>query len=107
MKATEVYKLAEMIATFKTKKEDKPMRSRRGPPRHLNRMNDESITTLLQRKLEEADTLRKMLEDREKANKKDDKKDDKKSTISTEQLAIFLVLTYPIVGLLLYQIVGK
>lgn len=98
MKAHEVFKLAEMLSAFQ-KKEDKPMRSRRGPSHRFNKMSDESITTILQRKLEEADTLKKMLEDREKANKKEDKK---KEGLSTEQIAMFLVASYPIIGMALY-----
>lgn len=98
MKATEIMKLMEMLKTFPPK-EDK-MRSRRRPPPYRYE-NDFDIAALLHKKLEEADTLKKLLEDREKAHKKEDKKDDKKS-LSTEQLAIFLVMSYPIIGLLIW-----
>ena len=103
MKAHEVFKLAEMLAAFQTKKEDKPMRNRRGPPKFSPRMRDDDVVALLHKKLEEADTLKKMLDDREKANKKDDKK---KDGMSTEQIAIFLMMTYPIIGLGIYFLLG-
>lgn len=105
MKANEVFKLAEMMATFQmTKKEDKSMRkSRRGPPRHMKRLVDEDIIALLHKKLEEADTLKKILDDREKAGKK---ADDKKK-LSVEQLAMLLVASYPIIGLAMFLLLRR
>lgn len=104
MKANEVFKLAEMMATFKMTKEDKSMRkSRRGPPRHTKRLGDEDIIALLHKKLEEADTLKKILDDREKAGKK---ADDKKK-LSVEQLAMLLVASYPIIGLMMFLLLRR
>lgn len=96
MKATEIVKLMEMMKTFPQKEQkERPMRR----PRYTKHLHDEDITSLLHRKLAEADMLKKLLDDREKANKKEEKKD--KKGLSLEQFAILLVLTYPLIGMIL------
>lgn len=105
MKAHEVIKLADMLNSFRPK-EDKPVRRPRPDKRpYIERMSDLDLANLMQRRLAEADAVRKMLEDREKANKKEEKKDDKK--ITTPQLAMLLLLSYPIIGLVILVAMRK
>jgi len=94
MKASDIFDLATKIAELKSIKEAQPMRRRR-PPRHIQRMPDVDITVLLHKKLEEAETLKRILDDREKANKKEDKKKDGLSTI---EIMMLLIASYPIIG---------
>lgn len=105
MKATEILKLAEMIAS---KKEDKPMRQRNRRPPRMNfteRMNDLDVANLLQKRLAEADALKKILDDRQKANEKKEEK--KKNEITLYHVAMGLVATYPIIGLVLWVLWPK
>lgn len=101
MKANEIFELAEKIAALK-KPEAKPMRNRR-PPRHIQKMSNEGITALLLKKLEEAEALKQFLDNREKANKKEDKKKEWDFT----QTAMALVISYPIIGLILFLLTRK
>jgi hypothetical protein len=103
MKADEVFKLAERIAAFQNKPEDKNMKRPRRAPRHLMRMNDYDIVAELHKALERADTLKKILDDREKANKKEEKKKEWDFT----QTAMALVISYPIIGLIVYLLMRR
>lgn len=98
MKANEVIKLAEMINTFRPK-EDKMRRPRNRMPRHIHRMDDVDVLALMNKRLTEAENLKRFLEEREKINKKEEKKkDNNKDGLSLLEIAMLLVLMYPIIG---------
>lgn len=73
------------------------------PPKALrtkkpkNEFDEFNLTLLLHKKLEEADALKKLLDDREKANKKEEKKEEKKG-MDAPTIAMWLVLSFPITG---------
>lgn len=100
MKATEVIKLMAMLKAFPPKEDKMPRR--RGPPKFVKQMDDHDVLALMHKRLEEAQALENFLKEREKINKKEEKKDDKKG-LSFEQIAMLLVLTYPVVGLILWM----
>jgi len=91
MKANEFLQIFELGKTFH--KIDKPKRKYKRE--RMMDFSDIDITLLLQKKLQEAETLKKLLDDREKANKKEDKK---KEEISLQRLAHLMVVTAPITG---------
>ena len=97
MKAKEIIELAERLNTFRPKEAKMPRR--RGPPKYFDRMRDEDVVALLHKRLEEADTLKKLLDDREKANKKEDKK---KEFMTIAEICMVLVASYPIIGAALW-----
>lgn len=102
MKAREIIELAERLNTFRPKEAKMPRR--RGPP--YKHTPDFDIAALLHKKLEEAEILKKILDDREKANKKEEKKEEKKG-LSVPELAMILVATYPIIGAVLWMATHK
>lgn len=93
----EFMELVELTKTF-PRKEDK-MPRRRGPPKYLEHMRDTDVIALLHKRLEEADTLKKLLDDREKAHKKEDKK---KEFMTIAEICMVLVASYPIIGAALW-----
>jgi hypothetical protein len=86
MKATEIMKLIELGQTFKTK----PKRMRK---KDFD-LDEYSITMLLHKKLEEAEAMKKLLEDYHKAHKKDEKKEG----WNIHHISMFFMLTFPIIG---------
>jgi hypothetical protein len=99
MKATEIIKLMEMLKAFPP--QEKPVRRNNRVPRYLNKMDDHDVIALMHKRIEEAQALEAFLKEREKINKKEEKKEEKeKKGWSIEQIAIFLVLTFPVTGLL-------
>jgi hypothetical protein len=94
MKATDFMQIFELGKAFKTPKAMK--RNRRIRDRDLN-FDDFDIASLLHRKLQEADTLQKLLSDREKAHKKEDKKDEKQK-LSLHHVAFLFALSFPIIA---------
>lgn len=105
MKANEIFDLAERIAKLQQTKEQPQQRRRARAPRnfkHLQRMDDASIAELLQRKWNELDQLTKVVEDRQKATKKDEKKEEKKHKLELTHVMAVLVAGYPIIGLLMW-----
>lgn len=99
MKAREIIELAERLNTFRPKEAKMPRR--RGPPpqKYFDRMHDADVIALLHKRLEEADTLKKLLDDREKAHKKEDKK---KEFMTIAEICMVLVASYPIIGAALW-----
>lgn len=101
-----LFTVAEKIAELKAKASEnnnKPRRAR--APRnfkHLNRLSNDNIVEMLQRHLNEADLLNKVLEDRQKATKKDEKKEEKKHKLELTHVMAVLVAGYPIIGLLMW-----
>ena len=101
MKAREIIELADLIAS--RKKEAPPMnRSRRRATHRFTKTNDEDIVQQLHKALERADTLKKVLDDREKANKKE-----KDKGPTAQSIATFLMMTYPIIGLVLLYLLKR
>lgn len=92
MKANEFLQIFELGKTFRDI--DKPKRKKYRRERLLD-FSDIDVALLLQKKLQEAETLKKLLDDREKANKKEDKK---KDDININRLTQLMVLTAPITG---------
>lgn len=102
MKADQIFELAERIAKLQQTKEPPPKGRSRRPRsfKHLQHMSDANVAELLQRKWNELDALTKVVEDRQKATKKEEKKDDKKW--KTEHVMAALVAGYPIIALIVY-----
>jgi len=90
MKATELIKLLEYKNAFK------PEKAKRRRTRDFD-IGDIDIALLIQKKLNEADMLRKTLDDREKANKKEDKKGSEWTILD---IGMVLWATFPIIAYL-------
>lgn len=88
MKAKDIIQLLELGKTFK---ETKAKRSSRTKDMDID---DISLTMLMHRKLEEAEALKKLLEDYHKVHKKEDKKDESKWSL--HHISYFLIATFPI-----------
>ena len=106
MNPNQIFELAERIAKLQadaSKKPEKQMPRRRAPRnfKHLNRLSDDNVAELLQRKWNELDALARVVEDRGKATKKEEKKEEKKFPLTLPQVAALLVIQYPIIGALL------
>jgi hypothetical protein len=101
MKAHEIFELADKIAALK-KTEDKPMNRSRRRASRFAKTPDEDIVTQLHKALERADTLKKVLDDREKANKKE-----KDKGPTAQSIATFLMMTYPIIALVLLYLLKR
>lgn len=99
MKATDFMQIFEMGKAFKPPKAKRTRRRERD--RDLD-FTDIDISLLLHKKLQEADTLKRLLDDREKAHKKEDKKEEKQR-ITVHHLAMFFALSFPIIGPLYVQ----
>lgn len=107
MNGNEVFSLAERIAKLMSDAEKnkaqapRPGRSRR--PRnfkHLHKMSSANLAEMLQNDWRKWDEITKVIEDRNKATKKEDKKDDKK--LKTEHWMAMLVAGYPIIALVVW-----
>lgn len=95
-----IIKLATMIAD---NKKEKPM-TRRRAPRNFKHISEANAIELMRKRLDEAEDLKRFLEEREKINKKEDKK---KDGWSVEKIAIFLVLSFPITGVLYLKLISS
>lgn len=96
MKANDIFELAERIAKLKTPEKPVPNQGRRRRPRnfkHFQNMNDATVAELLQLKWNELDALTKVVEDRQKAGKKEDK-----PKMNVFQTAVLLMAGYPIIA---------
>lgn len=83
-------KYSEVLALLEwANKKEKPKRRRKSelPEGPFD------VTTYIHKKIEEAETLTKLLKDYEKANKKEDKKPE---TNWSDKLAFWMVVTFPI-----------
>lgn len=101
MNVDQIFELAERIAKLNKSQPEanRPPRRQRAPRnyKHLNNLSDANVSELLQRKWNELDQLTQVVEDRQKAKKKEDKKEPKVSTVS---VAIMLLSGYPIIFVL-------
>lgn len=107
MNPNQIFELAERIAKLQSdaskNDKEKQMPRRRAPrnAKHLNNLSDQNLAELVQRHWRTADEIAKILEDRQKATKKEEKKEDKKFPLTLPQVAALLVIQYPIIGALL------
>lgn len=86
-------KLEDAFTIFKMgENANRPRRRRHRPHYHHEEI---SITRFLQQELERSEALTKFLKDYEKANKKEDKKESK---FNVNQLALGLIVTFPIIA---------
>lgn len=93
MKGSDLITILEYAKTF-----NKPPKE---PKKKVRKMkDDDDVVRLFRQKLEEAEMLKKFLDEREKLNKKEDKKDDKKEDKGWDasKIALWLMLTFPITG---------
>lgn len=97
MKAEEIIKLAQEFAKLNSRPtaDGKPRRQR--APRYMKHMRDEDLVARLQKTMTDFDTLTQVIEDRQKAKKKEDKKPEKMSVF---QVAVLLMAGYPIIAAL-------
>lgn len=90
MKATDLIQLLEYGKAFKAPKAERS----RAKKKDFD-ISEIDISLLIHKKLQEADVLKKLLDDRERANKKEEKKEEKKG-LSIHHVSTFLMLTFPI-----------
>ena len=89
-------KANEFLQIFELGKAFKPPKAKRSGKKAAENVDfrDIDLSMLLHKKLQEADTLKRLLDDREKINKKEEKKEEK--GWSLHHISYFLIATFPI-----------